>query len=150
MQAYSDSDLSIYDDIYSDLAQSLTEAAATASLSLDQHRALDVSREIVKGAQARLRGDPRSLMDTIERLEEPESVKPGSLSVYASSSHSDPDQSPLTFAALAAIFLKERQGNLKSNTLHAIESNCRTLIKLNFVLHSRSQRFIILMWIDLR
>ena len=130
MQAYSDSDLSIYDEIYSDLAQSLMEAAATASLSLDQHRALDVSREIVKGAQARLGGNPRSLMDTIERLEEPESVKPGSLSVYASSSRSDPDQSPLTFAALAALFLKERQGNVKSNTLHAIESNCRTLIKL--------------------
>lgn len=90
MQAYSDSDLSIYDEIYSDLAQSLMEAAATASLSLDQHRALDVSREIVKGAQARLEGNPRSLMDTIERLEEPESVKPGSLSVYASSSRSDP------------------------------------------------------------
>lgn len=59
-----ESDLSVYDEIYSDFAQSLAEAAATASLSLYQHRALEVSRGIVKGAQARLRGNPRPLIDT--------------------------------------------------------------------------------------
>ena len=133
MQGYSDNDLSAYDEIYSDLAQSLTEAAATAPLSFDQHRALEGSREIVKGAQARLTGTPRPLMEIIEHLEEPESAKHVSLSVCASSGPSvrpDADQTPLTFAALAELFSKERQGNVQGSTLHAIESNCRTLSKL--------------------
>ncbi|HFL7940758.1 TPA: site-specific integrase [Pseudomonas putida] len=123
----------MYDEIYSDLAQSLTEAASTAPLSLDQHKALEVSREIVKGAQARLRGNPRSLMDTIRRLEEPESVEPAPLSVSSSSTatgRSHEEHTPLTFAELAVLFLKERQGNVKESTLHAIDSNCRTLTRL--------------------
>lgn len=133
VQAYSNSDLSVYDEIYSDLAQSLTEAAATAPLNLDQHKALEVSREIVKGAQARLRGNPRSLMDTFRRLEEPESVEPASLSVSSSSTaavRSIEGHTPLTFAELAVLFVKERQGNVKESTLHAIDSNCRTLTRL--------------------
>ncbi|MFJ4353683.1 tyrosine-type recombinase/integrase [Pseudomonas sp. NPDC089428] len=133
MQAYSESDLSVYDEIYSDLAQSLAEASATASLSFDQHRALEVSREIVKGAQARLRGNPRPLIDTIECLDKPDEAEDASLSVSsppASTGDLLDEYTPLTFADLAAMFLKERQGNVKDSTLHGIDSNCRTLTKL--------------------
>ncbi|QXI27448.1 tyrosine-type recombinase/integrase [Pseudomonas vanderleydeniana] len=130
IQAYSDQNLSVYDEIYSDLAQSLAEAAATVPLSIDQHNALEISREIVRGARARLKGNPRPLIDTIERLDKPENDVPASISVGAPSSDRNADQAPLTFEELATLFIKERQGNVQGSTLHAIESNCRTLSKL--------------------
>lgn len=135
--AYPDYDLSAYDEIYSDLAQSLTEAAATASLSFDQHRALGVGREIVRGAQERMRGNPKPLMDTIASLEScSTSVAHSSVSLSVSSPQDHPqitgdNLSPkttaMTFEDLAELFIKERQGNVGASTLKAIQSNCRTL-----------------------
>ncbi len=55
--------------IYDDLSVSLAQAAAKAPLNVDQHKALDIGREIVKAAQARLKGNTKPLMGVIERLE---------------------------------------------------------------------------------
>lgn len=126
--ANSDSCLSAYDMIYDDLSVSLAQAAAKAPLNVDQHKALDIGREIVKAAQARLKGNTKPLMGVIERLEDPESdsARPhvsSSLSVGAPTG-------PITFEALAELFISERRGNVEDSTLRAIQSNCRTLSSL--------------------
>lgn len=128
-QAYNDDDLSAYDMIYEDLSLSLAEAAAKASLSVDQHKALGIGREIVKAAQARLKGNTAPLIGIVERLENADAcavlaapVSP-SLSVTLSTE-------PITFEALADLFINERRGNVEDSTLRAIQSNCRTLSSL--------------------
>lgn len=125
-QAYDEVGLSAYDEIYEDLSISLARAAATTPLNVTQHKALDIGREIVKGAHARLRGDTRPLIKVIERLEEPglqsaTNAQPAPPAVVAT------HQDPITFEELAALFVKERQRNVEASTLRAIESNCRTL-----------------------
>lgn len=126
--ANSDNCLSAYDMIYDDLSVSLAQAAAKAPLNVDQHRALDIGREIVKAAQARLKGNTKPLMGVIERLEGPDS---GSALPYESSSLSvGSPTGPITFEALAELFISERRGNVEDSTLRAIQSNCRTLSSL--------------------
>ena len=128
-QAYNDDDLSAYDMIYEDLSLSLAEAAAKAPLSVDQHKALGIGREIVKAAQARLKGNTAPLIGIIERLENIEPFRApteraaSSLSVATSAE-------PITFEALAELFISERRGNVEDSTLRAIQSNCRTLSSL--------------------
>lgn len=68
-QASNDDDLSAYDMIYEDLSLSLVEAAAKAPLSIVQHKALGIGREIVKASQERLKGNTKPLIGIIERLE---------------------------------------------------------------------------------
>lgn len=127
--AHDDDSLSAYDMIYGDLSEYLAEAAAKASLNVDQHKALGIGREIVKAAQERLKGNTKPLIGIIERLESaevcaaPAAQASSSLSVSASTD-------PITFEALAEMFTKERRGNVEDSTLRAIQSNCRTLSKL--------------------
>lgn len=126
--ANSDNCLSAYDMIYDDLSVSLAQAAAKAPLSVDQHKALDIGREIVKAAQARLKGNTKPLIGIIERLESPES---GNTRPHVSSSLSvGAPTGPITFEALAELFISERRGNVEDSTLRAIQSNCRTLSRL--------------------
>lgn len=63
--ANSDDCLSAYDMIYDDLTVSLAQAAAKAPLNVDQHRALDIGREIVKAAQARLKGNTKPSWESL-------------------------------------------------------------------------------------
>ncbi|NWL78921.1 integrase [Pseudomonas taiwanensis] len=128
-QAHSDSDLSAYDMIYDDLAASLAEAAAKAPLSVDQHKALTIGREIAKAAQARLKGNTAPLIGIIERLEAPEPCSTPLPQASASLSVGAPSEA-ISFEDLAELFIKERQGNVEGSTLRAIQSNCRTLSKL--------------------
>jgi integrase len=126
--AHDDNSLSAYDMIYDDLSVSLSEAAAKAPLSVDQHKALGIGREIIKAAQERLKGNTKPLMGIIQRLETPESGRTppqasGFLSVNTSSE-------PISFEALAELFINERRGNVEDSTLRAIQSNCRTLTGL--------------------
>lgn len=140
VQAYNDDDLSAYDMIYDDLALSLAEAAAKAPLSVNQHKALGIGREIVKAAQARLKGNTKPLIGIVERLENTETAASVAqvgqpLSVATSSD-------PITFEALAELFISERRGNVEDSTLRAIQSNCRTLSSLlgdlNIRTHTRA------------
>jgi len=132
--------LSAYDMIYSDLSISLAKAAAMAPLSVDQHKALDIARDITKAAQERLRGNTKPMRAIIERLESPEACSTSvahspSLSVAASSSQ------PITFKELSELFIKERRGNVAASSLSTIESSCRTLSgllgDLNIKTHTR-------------
>ncbi len=128
-QAYNDDDLSAYDMIYEDLSLSLAEAAAKAPLSVDQHKALGIGREIVKAAQARLKGNTAPLIGIVERLENADAcavlAAPASPSLSVTLS-----AEPITFEALAELFISERRGNVEDSTLRAIQSNCRTLSSL--------------------
>lgn len=128
-QASNDDDLSAYDMIYEDLSVSLVEAAAKAPLSIVQHKALGIGREIVKASQERLKGNTKPLIGIVERLE---SVEPcqapterGALSLSVGA-----PTGPITFEVLAELFISERRGNVENSTLRAIQSNCRTLSSL--------------------
>ena len=140
-QACNDDDLSAYDMIYGDLSLSLAEAAAKAPLSIDQHKALGIGREIVKAAQARLKGNTAPLIGIVERLERADAATGLAATASTSLSVASPAET-LTFEALAALFINERRGNVESSTLGAIQSNCRTLSSLlgslNIKTHTRA------------
>lgn len=140
-QACNDDDLSAYDMIYGDLSRSLAEAAAKAPLSIDQHKALGIGREIVKAAQARLKGITDPLIGIVERLENADASTALAAQACTSSSVASPTET-LTFEALAELFINERRGNVENSTLGAIQSNCRTLSSLlgslNIKTHTRA------------
>lgn len=141
--ANDDGSLSAYDLIYDDFSKALAEAAAKAPLSVDQHKALGIGREIVKAAQERLRGNTKPLIEIIERLESTDVIAPPQrldnqllpLSVGAPAE-------PVSFESLAELFINERRGNVEESTLRAIQSNCRTLSSLlgdlNIRAHTRA------------
>ena len=126
--AKSDNCLSAYDMIYDDLSVSLAKAAAKAPMNVEQHKALEIGREIVKAAQARLKGNTKPLIGVIERLEGPE--PDSALSHVSSSTSVGAATVTITFEALAEMFISERRGNVEDSTLRAIQSNCRTLSSL--------------------
>lgn len=139
-QHFAEEELGVYDMIYSDLSVSLAKAAATAPLSVTQHRALDIAREIAKAAQERFKGNTKPLREIIDRLEASEqsgaTVAPSfSLSVGT-------PNVPITFSELAELFIKERQGNVEPSSLRTIQSSCRTLSgllgDLNIRTHTRA------------
>lgn len=140
-QSYNDDDLSAYDMIYGDLSLSLAEAAAKAPLSIDQHKALGIGREIVKAAQARLKGNTAPLIGIVDRLEKADAATGLAAKASTSLSVASPGET-LTFEALAELFINERRGNVENSTLGAIQSNCRTLSSLlgdlNIKAHTRA------------
>ena len=138
--ANDDNSLSAYDMIYDDLSASLSEAAAKAPLSVEQHKALCIGREIVKAAQERLKGNTKPLIGIIERLE---STDVSAATAQASASISVVTSAePVSFKDLAEMFISERRGNVEDSTLRAIQSNCRTLSgllgNLNIKTHTRA------------
>ena len=112
--------------IYDDLAASLAQAAAKAPLSVDQHKALTIGREIAKAAQARLKATPPPSSGSLSALKLLSLVARHYPHTSASLSVSAPSD-PISFEELAELFIKERRGNVEESTLRAIQSNCRTL-----------------------
>lgn len=127
-------------DLYEDIAMNLTEIAATMPLSVDQHEHVANSRKVMAAAQDRLRGDSRPLVNIIRELEaNPESRCKQDVE---SSPPSSVTRSPLTFEVLSGLYLAERAGEQKPNTLsctkftHGILSD--VLGSLDLRTHSRA------------
>jgi integrase len=137
-QRYDEGGLSAYDEIYEDLSISLAKAAAMAPLRINQHKALDFGREIVKGAHARLKGNTKPLVQVIERIESLDHANATTTHSLASPAPSGQIAAPITFEELAELFIKERKGNVEDSSLRSIQSSCRTLSGLLGTLDIRS------------
>lgn len=144
-QAHDSDSLSVFEMIFSDFGQCLAEASAKAPLSLDQHRALMLGRRIMKAAQQRLKGDPEELMNVIREINEEidneknerssVSVSVGPSSRAPSGSYSSPSSrsapsGPMTFGALADLYLAEHKDNVKESTLKTITVSCGVITEL--------------------
>ncbi len=130
--------------VYGDLEADLRAIGMTHGLSVDQMRAVAFGKEILNGAQRRLEGDPRGLVEVIGKLNEPEgSNRQSSINPYLSvgplngSPNVDPNASPnaatpnddhgLTFRALSEEYLAEIANNVTLKTLAAYRSQFGTL-----------------------
>lgn len=120
--AHGDDSLYAYSVIYGELAQALAQASATVPLNIDQQRGAAIAKDTMDGAQERLIGNPKPLINIMQALEE--SDAPTSLSV--SSSVSVP-QEPLAWDEMARLYLKEHGGNVKPTTLSNLEHNYRVI-----------------------
>lgn len=125
LQGHSEDSRGLYMEIYDQMSNHLAEAASLGRFTGSQQRAIGTGQRVLRAAQERLEGRPQELTEIIGELSCSTSVAPSvSLSVNASSTD------PITFEGLSELFLKERQGNVTSDTHKAVTSNCRTLSSL--------------------
>lgn len=107
--------LRLWGDLYDDVGTNLTEIAATMPLSLDQHEHVANAKQVMTAAQHRLQGDSVPLVKIIRDLEaDPESSVKQNANVSATLSVKRP---PLTFEVLSGLYLADRAGEQKPNTL---------------------------------
>lgn len=118
---------SAYMSIYDEMRSHLAEASSLGGFTLPQQKALGMAQKVLSAAQERMDGRPEDLVGLVEDLSCGTSVALSASLSVSSSQRPNNDGQPLTFEALSALFLKERQGNVTESTLQAIGSNCRTL-----------------------
>lgn len=111
--------------VYSDLKDDLRVVAATAGMTIPQAKGVVLARQVMAAAEERLQGDPRALVGIVESLtEEVGEVSP------SPSSPSPSVSAPLTFEAIAELYMKEQKGNLKDRTLADIASSCKNIAEV--------------------
>lgn len=118
---------------YEDDLEDLQRAALEASLTIPQAKALLMTAKLLRAAQDRAMGDLGSTLNVIEQLQpEAEPVV----------SAKEPDEAPMTFAELAALYMAENAVNVKDVTLRNTRSACglisETLGPLNIKSHTRT------------
>jgi len=132
--------LRLWGDLYDDVAMNLTEIAATMPLSVDQHEHVANAKQVMTAAQHRLQGDSVPLVKIIRDLEaDPASSLKQNANVSASLSVKRP---PLTFEVLSGLYLADRAGEQKPNTLSSTKFIhgvlCDVLGALDLHTHSRA------------
>ncbi|WAH60389.1 hypothetical protein LZ023_13030 [Pseudomonas silvicola] len=118
--AHDDDSLYAYSVVYGEISQALSMASAMVPLNVDQQRGTVIAKDTMDKAQERLRGDAQPLLGILRSLEAPEASEPVSLSVR-------PSKTPLTWDAMAALYLKEHGGNVKPSTLSSLQGNYRVI-----------------------
>lgn len=116
--AHGRDDLIAYSMIYDEMRESLTEASARASLTVDQHRALGMGKAILKAAQERLEGRPDALIGIIDKLNHEtinDSPDHPSLSLSVGTPQASP-KAPLSWDTLASRYMAEHSANVKDST----------------------------------
>jgi integrase len=132
--------LRMWGDLYEDVAMNLTEIAATMPLSVDQHEHVATAKQVMTAAQHRLQGDSVPLVKIIRDLEaDPQNSMRQDADVSSSLSVSRP---PLTFEVLSGLYLADRAGEQKPNTLSSTKFIhgvlCDVLGSLDLHSHSRA------------
>lgn len=135
--------------VYSDLRSDLGEIAMTMGLTAPQAKATVFGSRIMQAAEKKLAGEPLELVGIIEELEREsltaQTAPSVSLSVSAhqgSSEVTPSNEKPLTFRALADLYIAERQGNVTEGTMKSIKTDCNILSglleELNMKTHTRA------------
>ncbi|MFL1391488.1 tyrosine-type recombinase/integrase [Pseudomonas tritici] len=137
--------LQLWGDLYEDVAMNLTEIAATMPLSVDQHEHVANARKVMAAAQDRLKGDSVPLVKIIRELEN------DSESSFKQDANASPSSSvrhpPLTFEVLSGLYLADRAGEQKPNTLSSTKFThgvlCDFLGALDLRTHSRADLVVL-------
>ncbi|EFC6021068.1 site-specific integrase [Escherichia coli] len=116
----------------------LRHIAATMSLTIDQHKAINEAVKMLKASQGRLNGDAMGLVDLLD----------GSAPVIANSGRSSstetlPPPPVTTFKTLSDAYLSEHKVNLKESSIRDLTSSYNTLCRftegLNLADYSRAE-----------
>ncbi|CAI8723937.1 Integrase [Pseudomonas chlororaphis] len=126
--------------IYADVREDLEEIAVTEPLSVAQAKATEVSRRMMTAGEWRALGELGPIMDIIEELSPPDSIKPAPQTLEASSPVvSGP---VITFATLSAYYMEERGGDLKESSMRSVRTCCDILSKalgdMDMATHTRA------------
>ncbi|APQ13505.1 hypothetical protein BJP27_19125 [Pseudomonas oryzihabitans] len=127
--------------VYSDLEKDLRQIATTYSLTLDQARMVQQARRVMVAAEQRTHGDLGPLIGIIDELDRDQRDAEARVNPSLSVGTSEPAP-PLTFRALADLYLVEHGQNVKASTARQVRSDCSALAEvlgaLDLKTHMRS------------
>ena len=113
--SHTDKSLVAYETIYTDLNVSLSNAASTFPLTMNQHRGVVGAKRVLEAATKRLRGDSTDLIDIVDSLDGIVGAGPAeSLKATREALHWDD---------LWPVYLKEKEGDVKKSTLDGYKTN---------------------------
>lgn len=137
--------------LYTDWRSDLGEIARTSGLTVPQAKAAVMGARVMQAAERKLAGSPLELVGLIEELQReclPPPAPSVSLSVGRTQGQPQGTQSPLsadepmTFRALADLYIAEREGNVAEGTMKSIRTDCKALSEalgeLNMKAHTRA------------
>lgn len=113
--------------VYSDLREDLHRLTVTQPLTVPQAKAVTLGQQIMQAAEARVGGDPRALVEVIERIDREavlEAAGHGSVSLSVGATQV---RSPMTFDHLASLYMAEQAANVEASTMRDIRSTCAGL-----------------------
>ena len=105
---------------YSDLNDDLGIIASTARLTVPQAKAVTMARQVMVAAERRLQGDPRALVDIIDRIDHEaasDRERASSISLSVSPPKALP---PVRFESLAESYRNEHRANVKESSMKEI------------------------------
>lgn len=125
----------IYRDQYGELGENLTDALASESLSIDQHRYINEALKVLKACMRRIEaGDSKPLIDYVDRFNDihrSNDQASVSLSVSAPKELRSPEVTPsVTVANLFEQYEAENAQNWKPGTLRENQSSHAALIEI--------------------
>ena len=134
--------LQLWGDLYEDVAMNLTEIAATMPLSVDQHEHVANARKVMAAAQDRLKGDSVPLVNIIRDLEGANGYDLKHADDVPLSLRRSVGAPALTFEKLSGLYMAERAGEQKANTLSSTKFThgvlCNELGNLDLRTHTRA------------